>query len=453
MCYLIYPVSKRMRGYRNLFDIIENELCVVNVRKVGYIVRRILIGILAILFSSTSVFFSASAGSDDLTYIDRNVDLTCISRVQKMKDDNGERLNGKGIIISIIDSGIQETGDDRIIDRFDFCTNTEDISDDLDHGAKVKHIISYIAPEASILAYKVFLSENRKGSVKAVADAIKRSIEHKADIINISGGINANEVLLKDAIELAAKEGVIIVSGAGNEGRNCGITSPGNDARVITVGATTLAGDDVADYSSRGPDPDTGELKPDVVAPGDYSWGCRGTSFASPIVTGAVALLLQKHPTWTSQDMKSALGSTAVLLKKDGELLLPTAQGSGRIDVLKAITTSTLFSSAQICFNQDTAKLKIRNIGEKPLRYSLQWVWNGAHEGLLEHLTPSSFTLQPGAETSISITLKTDPVKIDRLWYYSNLRISSEATAWNIPIVVDSPHTFAAVEQEGMEDK
>lgn len=401
-----------------------------------------IVGVLMTLVLFASVCSSVSVAAVDCTYIKNNLELTGISAVQKMKDDNGDPLNGKGVTISIIDTGIPEESDDRVIDQFNFCDNTEDITDGLGHGTKVKHIISTIAPEASILAYRVFLLENKQPSVEAITNAIKRSIEHKADIINISGGIYANNVLLSNAIEEAVQQGIIVVSGAGNEGRDCGITSPGNEARVITVGATTLDGNDVAEYSSCGPDPDTGEIKPDVVAPGEYQWGCRGTSFAAPIVTGAIALLRQKHPAWTCRDIKSALGSTAVPLTRNGEVLLPICQGSGRVDVLKAITTCTLFSSAIIRFDRHIKKLKIRNIGDKPLRYSLQWTWDGSHAGLMEQVLPSSFTLKPNEEISVTLSMKTDPFQVDKCWYYPALKVTSEDSEWNIPIVVDNPYAF-----------
>jgi hypothetical protein len=130
------------------------------------------------------------------------------------------------------------------------------------------------------------------------------------------------------------------------------VGSPANAPAAITAAASTLGGDGthpdhIASFSSGGPTPVSLLLKPDVTAPGvdvlssvpahDFEL-LDGTSMAAPHVAGAAALLLQRHPTWTVRQVKSALAST-------GDVVHPTGaggevsvlrEGGGRIDLVRA---------------------------------------------------------------------------------------------------------------------
>src|SRR5205085_7870576 len=129
--------------------------------------------------------------------------------------------------------------------------------------------------------------------------------------------------LVVAALNGAASAGVVPVVAAGNDFDDFGfgsVGSPGSAAKAITVGAASKART-IASFSSSGPTPVSLELKPEVSAPGvnilssvPASVGLwdrfSGTSMAAPHVAGGVALLRQRHPSWTVAQLKSALAST-----------------------------------------------------------------------------------------------------------------------------------------------
>src|SRR5579863_4870859 len=218
-----------------------------------------------------------------------------------------------------------------------------------------------IAPHANILDLRV-LDQNGASNDSVVIAAIEKAVQLKNQynvrVINLSLGRQSFESCTQDplcqAVEAAWKAGIVVVVAAGNEGRNgySTILSPGSAPHAITVGAmkteaTMNTSDDrIASYSSRGPTNIDLIAKPDVVAPGnlvdsllapgstlvkDYpadivpassytkakvSGGplylqLSGTSMATPVVSGAVALMIQKDPTLTPDTVKARIMKTA----------------------------------------------------------------------------------------------------------------------------------------------
>jgi serine protease AprX len=223
-----------------------------------------------------------------------------------------------------------------------------------------------IAPKVNIVNLRV-LDANGSGTDSAVIAAISQAINLKARynirVINLSLGRGVFESYKQDplchAVEQAWKNGIVVVVAAGNNGRYLPtngystVTSPGNDPYVLTVGSMKPMGtpertdDLIASYSSKGPTMLDHVVKPDVVAPGNllvstetsntalyntetsnqipyrsYIYGglsspskfyfeLSGTSMATGVVSGAVADLLQAHPTLTPDQVKARLMKTA----------------------------------------------------------------------------------------------------------------------------------------------
>jgi len=211
-------------------------------------------------------------------------------------------INGTGVGIAIVDSGIYPAADfaGRIKGFFDF-TKLDRFRqptqpapyDDLGHGTHIAGLIAGagaapgymfqgIAPNANLVVFKV-LDQNGAGATSSVIAAIEYIVSHRralgVQVINLSLGkpITAPAQFdpLVQAIEQASAKGLIVVVAAGNDGPGYGsINSPGNAPSAITVGVAdgkttvTRTDDYVPSFSSRGPTWYDGFAKPDVVAPG-----------------------------------------------------------------------------------------------------------------------------------------------------------------------------------------
>jgi subtilisin family serine protease len=216
--------------------------------------------------------------------------------------------------------------------------------------------ISGIAPRAYIGNYKALTvptdaDVGLDGNAPELVAAIEAAVSDGMDVINLSIGepeIEPSRDVVALALDGAAAAGVVPVVAAGNDFDDFGagsLMSPGSSARAITVGASTSgASPAVASFSSAGPTPVSLRLKPDVVAPGTSilssepgGWAMSsGTSMAAPHVSGGVALLLQRHPDWTPEQVKAALTSSARPVTAGGVAARTTRAGAGLVDVAAA---------------------------------------------------------------------------------------------------------------------
>ena len=232
-----------------------------------------------------------------------------------------------------------------------------------DHDTNAEGVrVSGVAPRAYLGNYKVLSVPTPgfglDGNSTEIAKAIDAAVKDGMDVINLSLGepeIAPSRDIVVLALNRAAQAGVVPVVAAGNDYSDFGdgsIGSPANAAQAITVaaatgGAATTTPDIIASFSSAGPTPYSLLMKPDVAAPGvsvlsavprsQGLWAAfSGTSMASPHVAGGAALLLQRHPSWTPAQVKSALETTAVPVRNGAVEAASTRQGGGRIDLLRA---------------------------------------------------------------------------------------------------------------------
>jgi hypothetical protein len=224
--------------------------------------------------------------------------------------------------------------------------------------------VSGIAPRAYLGNYKVLTIPTPRvgldGNSPEIVAGIEAAVRDGMDVINLSLGepeIEPRRDIVVSAINGAADAGVVPAIAAGNDFSDFGrgsVGSPGSAAKAITAAAVStsrgMPANVVASFSSGGPTPVSLQFKPDVAAPGlnvlssvparEGSWAVfSGTSMASPHVAGAAALLRQRHPSWTVEQVKSALVLTGAPAYSDTERTneAPTTRaGGGVVDLLEA---------------------------------------------------------------------------------------------------------------------
>lgn len=262
-------------------------------------------------------------------------------------------IDGRQITIAVLDTGVARHYDlnGQVIAFQDFIGKRKNRYDDNGHGTHICGILAGrgalyhryrgIAPRSQLVVGKV-LDDMGNGKIEDVIRGIHWIIDQKEQynirLLNISIGNSGNpreknEERLIQAVEDAWNQGIIVVVAAGNKGPRPGtITIPGVSKKVITVGAldtrNSTKGEEqqLLSYSGCGP---TWEciVKPEIVTFGDKIISCgnyrngyvakSGTSMSTPIVTGCLALLLQKHPNLTNKEVKEILKKTSVKLEGD----------------------------------------------------------------------------------------------------------------------------------------
>ena len=279
--------------------------------------------------------------------------IACTKNIQN-------KYSGKNISVAILDTGIFLHPDfsGRVVTFRDFVHQKQTPYDDSGHGTHVAGCLAGdgylsegrfcgIAPSCRLIIGKI-LDKNGNGSIDTMIDAIQWLLENKekynVKILNISIGFENHVAEYKinkliDLLELVWSKGIIVIVAAGNKGPKDKSISPlGMSKNIFTVGCHDLdynkEGITLCEkYSGRGPS-SYSLKKPDIVAPGTNIFStcnkCRrngkhytdiyesksGTSFATPLVAGAAALLLEKKANLTPDEIKFRLCYTATDLKE-----------------------------------------------------------------------------------------------------------------------------------------
>lgn len=311
-------------------------------------------------------------------------------KIVKAEKAQSMGLTGKNIGVAVLDTGIAPVDDltkpkNRIVAFKNFTGKTQEPYDDNGHGTHVCGIIcgngyncggKYmgIAPNANLVGAKILDASGKGGSAEVLAGLqwiMDNRKKYNIRICNLSIGTadaGQTDPLVK-AVNAAWDAGIVIVIAAGNNGPSVGsVTSPGISRKVITVGASDdhmsvqIWGDTLVNFSGRGPTLEC-IVKPDVIAPGSDITSClspqadkevrensetdivsqnyikmSGTSMSTPIVTGGIALLLERYPSLTPDDVKYMIKQSSVNLNYSAN-----QQGWGLIDIEKLVQGEAIY--------------------------------------------------------------------------------------------------------------
>lgn len=279
-------------------------------------------------------------------------------------------VTGQGQVIAVIDSGIDYTHPSlgggfgptkKVIAGYDFVDNDSDPMDIFGHGTEVAGIIagspgpgssSYqgIAPDAKLVALRIDGDGNSPVPDSRIEQALQWVIQHRVEfgitVVNISYGQGQYfdptvSTIYGDELQSLHDAGVTVVAAAGNDGiaSNLGINSPAADPNVISVSSTD-ENDKLASFSKRGP-------LTSILAPGEGvlstflggGYGLLdGTSYSTPIVAGAVALMHNVDSSLTPNDVLSILRASGVATFDGGpKSQTLSRQFYPRLDLLNAL--------------------------------------------------------------------------------------------------------------------
>lgn len=268
---------------------------------------------------------------------------------------------GDGVKVAVIDTGVNKIDSfgDRLRGRGDYIEGGNGLSDCDSHGTIVAGIIAGgrdkesgftgIAPDATVISIRQYSDryifkdgqdEKPTNTPQSLARGIKAAVSAGADVINVSSSFcqlpgNTSDSVVDSAVRDALDKDIVVVAAAGDVSDVCPQGSrvvPGSIAGVLTVAATDVVGAPT-DYSLHGEwvdiaapgesmfsvnpslpnqdDPKASKGQVDTLATPDGFAEFRSTGFAAPIVTGVVALVRERYPQLSAEQVIARVKATA----------------------------------------------------------------------------------------------------------------------------------------------
>ncbi|WP_116946799.1 S8 family serine peptidase [Jiangella endophytica] len=360
--------------------------------------------------------------------------------------------DGTGVTVAVLDTGYDPAHPDlagQVTQAADFSGTS--VQDANGHGTHVAATVAGtgagtgagsdgtrrgVAPGADLLIGKV-IGDDGSGQNSWLIEGMEWAVAQGADVVSMSLSsevTDGTDPLSQAVNELTAASGTLFVAAAGNEGPGAtSVRAPGVADAALSVGAVDKS-DVLAGFSSRGPRLGDHAIKPEITAPGvaivaaraagtslgdpvdDLYTSLDGTSMATPHVSGAAALLLQRHPDWAAGQLKQALVQSAHELDD----YTVYEQGAGRLDAARAVAQTTFADTATLDLGvydwpHDgtdplvTHAITYTNEGAVPVVLGLEATLTGATgtpapPGMLT-LSRPELTVPAGGTASVDLTL------------------------------------------------
>jgi subtilisin family serine protease len=318
---------------------------------------------------------------------------------------------GAGVTVALLDTGVDGTHPDlagRVLGGYNFVDDNLDTRDLHGHGTACAGIIAGtgsatdgvqgVAPQVFVLPVKV-MGDTGQGNAFSVVEGIVYAVDRGAQVINLSIGTRSDAQIVRDAIDYAAKRGVLVVAASGNDGMEQ-VLLPAGYPEVVCVGAVDAE-------LTRAPFSNYGE-EVDVVAPGVGVYTCgangtrtyfSGTSSAAPFVAGALAVLRGRQPHADADELRAQLLATADNVGVAGR---DSYYGEGIVNLRRALRdrTDRVFDLAVTSLYFDPPELYpgeqvevvfvVQNQGTQPIT-DARWrdtIAGARSETRLPHLAP-----------------------------------------------------------------
>ncbi|NLU69682.1 type VII secretion-associated serine protease mycosin [Streptomyces sp. HNM0574] len=271
------------------------------------------------------------ANSTECEFGGKNIKSTPWSLQRVLLDELWSEATGEGVKVAVIDTGVDK-GNKQIAPALagggeDFVGGSDGTKDVNGHGTRVAGIIaaqkisgtgfSGIAPRASIIPIRYTGGDDgEKGNSRTMAKAIRHAVSQGAQIINISSDTVGKkpDATLQAAIGDAVAKDRLVVAAAGNDGANGKLenTYPAAYDGVLAVAASDR-NNERAFFSQSGEFVDVAAPGVGMVSTVPKGGQCAsdGTSFSAPYVSGVAALMMDKYPEWSSQEVAARLAQTA----------------------------------------------------------------------------------------------------------------------------------------------
>jgi subtilisin family serine protease len=349
--------------------------------------------------------------------------------------------DGTGVTVAVLDTGIDTNHPDlagKVVEAKNF-TARPDATDEHGHGTHVASTVAGsgaasggrykgVAPGAKLLNGRVL--DNRGSGSESQVIAGMEWAAARAKVVSMSLGAGATDGTdpMSEAVNrLSAQYGTLFVIAAGNSGVPQSVGAPGAAEAALTVGASTKT-DTMASFSSRGPRVGDSAVKPEIVAPGASITAAKagtngyvamsGTSMATPHVSGAAAIVAQRHSDRTGQQLKALLTSTATTLAV-GTVY---DQGAGRVDLARAISQQVTASTSALSLGRFLNPYS----GHEPVSKTVSYRNDGAAEVTLDlalsattangvaapadmlSLSPTTLTIPAGGTATTTVTVDPD---------------------------------------------